>query len=124
MIQKSVWIGIFALLLSLPLPALEVEAQEELQVKIAPAPPSVASHSHNHNITLEALKRGETEYRLQSKAEDSHTIKPTKVQRLDLLDGTTLILTTGKDEDGGNFKTHQHRVTITYKGREEEDSGW
>ncbi len=124
MIQKSVWIGIFALLMSLPLPALEVKAQEELQVKIAPASSSVASHSHNHNITLEALKRGETEYMLQSKAEDSHTIKLTRVQRFDLLDGTTLIITTGKDEDGGDFKAHQHRVTITYEGREEEASGW
>jgi len=110
--------------LSFALLASGVQAQEEVDIKIAAPSPSVASHSHDHNITVGSIKRGKREYTLQSKSEDRHQINLTRTQRADLLDGTTVIIRSGKDENGGDLKEHQHRVTITYKGEEQESSGW
>lgn len=110
--------------LSFALLASGVQAQQEVEVKIGPPSPSVASHSHDHNITVGSIKRGKREYTLQSKSEDRHQINLTRTQRADLLDGTTVIIRSSKDENGGDLKEHQHRVTITYKGEEEESSGW
>ena len=119
---KSILIFVFAL--SFPLLARGVQAQEEVAVKIAAPSPSVASHSHDNNITVGSIKRGKREYTLQSKPEDRHQINLTRNQRADLLDGTAVIIRSSKDENGGDLKEHQHRVTITYKGEEKESSGW
>jgi len=109
---------IFALLAS------GVQAQQEMEVKIGPPSPSVASHSHDHNITVGSLNRGKTEYTLRSKSQDRHKANLTAAQRGDLIDGTTVIIRTGKDGDGGDLKEHQHQLTITVKGEEQESSGW
>lgn len=123
--QRTLWTGFFALAMAIfLLLGRGTQAQEELQIKIAPHRSSAASHAHDNNITVQALKRGKTEYRLQGKTEDQHTISLTRIQRADVVEGTTVIILSGKDGDSGDLKAHQHRVTITYKPEEEEPSGW
>ena len=119
---KSIGVVVFAS--SFTLLAYGVQAQQEVEIKIGAPSPSVASHSHDHNITVGSIKRGNREYTLQSKSEDRHQINLTRTQRADLLDDTTVIIRSSKDRDDGDFKEHQHRVTITYKGEEKESSGW
>ena len=116
--------GVVVFALSFILLAFGVQAQEEVEVKVAAPPPAVASHSHDHNITVGSIKRGKREYTLQNKAEDRHQINLTRTQRADLLDGTAVIIRSSKDENGGDLKEHQHRVTITYQGEEKESYGW
>lgn len=117
-------IGVVVFTLSFTLLAFGVQAQEEVEVKIGAPSPSVASHSHDHNISVSSIKRGKKEYTLRSKSQDRHKINPTATQMGDLLDGTTLIIRSTKDSNGGDLKAHQHQVTITVKGEEEESSGW
>lgn len=116
-------IMILAIMLSIPLMARGVQAQENLQVKIAPASPAVAKHSHSHDITEDKLTGGTTTYVLGSHPDDNHSITLTSQQLADIREGTTVIVLTGKDKDGGKFKAHQHRVSITLKA-EEAESGW
>ncbi len=118
----GIWAVVFTF--SFTLLVYGVHAQQEVVVKIGPPSPSVASHSHDHNITVGSLKRGKTEYTLRSKSQDRHKINLTAAQRRDLLDGTTVIIRSSKDGEGGDLKEHQHKVTITVKGEERESSGW
>ncbi len=115
-------IMILAIVLSIPLLARGVQAQENLQVKIAPASPAVAKHSHSHDFTEDDLTGGTTTYVLGSHPDDSHSITLTSGQLADITEGTTVIVRTGKDKDGGKFKSHQHRVSITLEV--EAESGW
>ncbi len=115
-------IMILAIVLSIPLLARGVQAQEKLQVKIAPASPAVAKHSHSHDFTEDDLTGGTTTYVLGSHPDDRHSITLTSEQLADIADGTTVIVRTGKDKDGGKFKSHQHRVSITLEV--EAESGW
>jgi len=117
-------IAIFVFTLSFTLLALGVQAQQEVAVKIDASSPSVASHSHDHNITVGSIKRGKKEYTLRGMSRDRHKINPTSAQRVDLMDGTTLIIRSTKDSNGGDLKEHQHQVTITVQGEEKESSGW
>ena len=117
-------IGVVVFILCFTLLAFGVQAQQEVEVKIGAPSPSVASHSHDHNITVGSIKRGKKEYTLRSKSQDRHKINPTAAQRGDLLDGTTLIIRSTQDSNGGDLKEHQHQVTITVKGEERESSGW
>ncbi len=116
-------IAIVGFTLSFTLLALGVPAPQEVEVKIGAPSPSVASHSHDHNITVGSINRGKKEYTLRSMSQDRHKINTTAAQRGDLEDGTTVIIRSSKDGDGGDLREHQHRVTITVKG-EEKDSGW
>ena len=118
---KSIGVVVFAS--SFTLLAYGVQAQQEVEIKIGAPSPSVASHSHNHNITVGSINRGKKAYTLRSKSQDRHKINLTATQRGDLRDGTTVIIRSSKDGNGGDLKEHQHRVTITVKG-EEESSGW
>ena len=113
---------ILAFALSIPLLARGVQAQENLEVKIAPASPAVAKHSHSHDITEDDLTGGTTAYVLGSHPYDSHSITLTSQQLADIREGTTVIVRTAKDKDGGKFKSHQHRVSITLEV--EAESGW
>ena len=115
-------IMILAIVSSIPLLARGVQAQENLEVKIAPASPGVAKHSHSHDITEDDLTGGTTTYVLGSHPDDSHDITLTRQQLADIGEGTTIIVRTGKDKDGGKFKSHQHRVSITLEV--EAESGW
>ncbi len=115
-------IMILAIVLSIPLLARGVQAQEDLQVKIAPASPAVAKHSHSHDITADDLTGRTTTYVLGSHPDDRHSITLTTEQLLDITEGTTVIVRAGKDKDSGKFKSHQHRVSITFKA--EAESGW
>ncbi len=117
-------IGVIVFTLSFTLFVYGVQAQQEVEVKIDAPSPSVASHSHDHNITMGSLIRGKTENTLRSKSQDRHKINLTAAQRRDLLDGTTVIIRSSKDGEGGDLKEHQHQVTITVKGEERESSGW
>ena len=121
MIKMFVSAFIFGGSLGLLLPA--AEAQENLEVKIGPSSPSVAEHSHEHDVTDQALKQGKTQYQLGSKPEDSHRITLTREQLANVVEGTTIIVESDKDQEAGNIKTHQHRVTVTLKV-EPPDSGW
>jgi len=119
---KSFGVVVFAL--SFTLLAYGVQAQQEVEVKIGAPSPSVASHSHDDNITVGSINRGKKKYTLRSKSQDRHKVNLTAAQRADLLDGTTVIIRSSKDGDGGDLKEHQHQVTITVKGEERESSGW
>lgn len=99
-------------------------AQEQLEVAIGGASPSVGRHSHAHDITLEALRAGKTEYLLKGGSEGSHKITLNKQQVSDLLNGTTIIVQSEKNDETGKMKAHQHRVTLTVKTEERERSGW
>jgi hypothetical protein len=114
---------ILASILIIPLLARGVQAQEKLQVKVAGATPAVASHSHSHDITENALRGGSTEYTIGSDPKDSHRITLNSQQLADIREGTTVIVRTSKDEDGGKIKAHQHRVGINLKV-EEAEAGW
>ncbi len=116
--------GVVVFTLSFTLLVYGVQAQQEVEVKIGAPSPSMASHSHDRNITVGSINRGKKEYTLQSKSQDRHEINLTAAQRRDLLDGTTVIIRSRKDRDGGDLKEHQHQVTITVKGEERESSGW
>lgn len=116
-------IVILALVLSFTLVARGVQAQENLEVKIAPATPAVARHSHSHDITEDALSQGSREFVIGSHPTESHRITLTRQQLADILEGTTVIVRSSKDEDGGKLKAHQHRVSITLTV-EEAGSGW
>ena len=109
--------------MSIPLLSDGVQAQDKLTVKVAGATPAVASHSHSHDITEDALKDGAKEYVIGSDSADSHRITLNSEQLLDISEGTTVIVRSSKDEDGGKVKAHQHRVSITLNV-EEADSGW
>jgi len=98
-------------------------AQQNLEVKIGPSSPSVAEHSHEHDVTDQALKQGKTQYLLGSKPEDSHRIALTREQLANVVEGTTIIVESDKDQEAGMIKVHQHRVTITLQV-EPPDSGW
>ena len=98
-------------------------AQENLEVKIGPSSPSVAEHSHEHDITGQSLKQGNIQYELGSKPKDSHRITLTREQLADIVEGTTIIVESDKDQEAGTIKVHQHRVTFTLKV-EPPDSGW
>ena len=111
-------------LLALPLTASQARAEDKLKVEIAPAAPSVGKHAHDHDIKIDALKKDKTGYLLQSAAEDSHRISLTRKQVANILDGTTIIVRTEGDGDGGIFKAHRHRVSITFQAEEQESSGW
>ncbi|MEE9549525.1 MAG: hypothetical protein V3W08_03895 [Candidatus Binatia bacterium] len=100
-------------ILSIPLLARGVQAQEYPDVNIAPATPAVARHLHSHDITEDALSQGSTEYVIGSHPADSHRITLTRQQLEDILEGTTVIVRSSKDEDGGKLKAHQHRMSIT-----------
>ncbi len=100
------------------------QAQQELEVEIGAASPSGSEHSHKHDITVEDLKQGKTRSLLGSNPEDSHHIPLTRQQVADILDGTTIIVRSGKDKEAGDTKAHQHRVTITLTTEEPESSGW
>ena len=115
-------IMILAIVLSIPLLARGVQAQENLQVKIAPASPAVAKHSHSHDITADDLTGRTTTYVIGSHPDDRHSITLTSGQLADIAEGTTVIVRTAKDKDGGKFKSHQHRVSITLEV--EAESGW
>ena len=115
-------IMILAIVSSIPLLASGIEAQEDLQVKIAPASPAVAKHSHSHDITADDLTGSTTTYVLGSHPDDRHSITLTSGQLADIDEGTTVIVRTGKDKDSGKFKSHQHRVSITFEA--EAESGW
>lgn len=123
---RMVFILVFALILggSLGLLPRGAQAQQELEVKVGPPLSSGADHSHEHDITVESLKRGKTQYLLGSNPENSHRITLTRQQMADTLDGTTIIVQSGKDKETGNTKAHRHRVTITLKTEEPESSGW
>ncbi len=110
--------------LSLTLLAVGVQAQQEVEVKIGAASPSVASHTHDNNITVNSVNRRKTEYTLRGKSKDRHKVNLTSVQKGDLRDGTTVMIRSTKDAGDGDFKAHQHQVTITLKGEETESSGW
>ena len=116
--------GVVVFTLSFTLLAYGVQAQQEVEVKIGAPSPSVASHSHDHNITVGSINRGKKVYTLRSKSQDRHKVNLTRNQRADLLDDTTVIIRSSKDRDSGDFKEHQHQVTITVKGEEKESSGW
>ncbi|MFQ5682279.1 MAG: hypothetical protein ACE5HC_03310 [Candidatus Binatia bacterium] len=102
----------------------EVQADDEFTIKIGPAAPSVAKHAHKLEITAFSLKQGKGDYKLGSRPEDSHAITLTQEQVADLLDGTTVIVESGKDPDSGEFKAHRHRVALTLKDAESTSSGW
>ncbi len=112
------------IVLSLLLLVRGVQAEGELNVEIDPPTPSVASHSHSNDITEESLKEGKTKYMLTSDPEDSHRTTLTKQQVSDILDGTTIIIRSSMDKDGGKLKAHQHGLGITFTAEEPESSGW
>ena len=116
--------GLVVFALSFTLLVYGVHAQQEVEVKVGAPSPSVASHSHDHNITVGRINRGKKEYTLRSKSQDRHKFNLTAAQRTGLLDGTTVIIRSNKDGDGGDLKEHQHQLTITVKGEERESSGW
>jgi len=122
---NALWIGMCAVTFGLFLAARPVVAQEELDVKIEldsyyPVP----SHSHDHNMTVRALKSRTMEFILLSNPDDSHKVSLTRRQMSDLMDGTTVIILSDMDADGGDYKAHRHRATLTYTGAEEKRSGW
>ena len=120
------WLSLFALLIVGSLtPLLPGFAQDELEVAVGSASPSAGRHSHAHDVTLEALRNGKTQYVLKGSSEGSHRIVLTQGQVSDLLNGTTVIIQSEKNDEADNkMKAHQHRVTLTVKTEERERSGW
>jgi len=99
---------------------------QEVKVQVSPASIPGMEHKHTHNLAPAALKAGTTEFRIGGAPEDTHSIKLSKAQLQDLLNGTTVIVDTEVDPNAG-LPGHVHRLTITtikMASQQQETSGW